>query len=208
MSVYSGFATRQQETFYDKLLLKTLQLLSARIFQVYRCNLTFDEIKWAKQLRKVSNYMILMDRNKWLEPKFSEALSPLAMFLKEVFTNELQNDTDKLSSLNTDISAIVDAKSEMSVRITSNKSQQHHQHSPNLHTLKHNESPSPSKDFKITQSQESMDRGRNNGLAYHKTEAKALLQSNDFQNGDNLSTQDKSLPKIVPLNTFLMPTQG
>jgi len=31
MSVYSGFATRQQETFYNKLLDKMIQLISVKL---------------------------------------------------------------------------------------------------------------------------------------------------------------------------------
>ena len=34
MSVYSGFATRQQETFYNKLLEKLIQLLETRVMGV------------------------------------------------------------------------------------------------------------------------------------------------------------------------------
>lgn len=36
MSVYSGFATREQETFYYKLLDKTLQLMSKRLVAFFR----------------------------------------------------------------------------------------------------------------------------------------------------------------------------
>jgi len=35
MSVYSGFATRQQETFYYKLLFKSVELMGARILAFY-----------------------------------------------------------------------------------------------------------------------------------------------------------------------------
>lgn len=33
MSVYSGFATRQQESFYNKLLERMVQLLSVKLLQ-------------------------------------------------------------------------------------------------------------------------------------------------------------------------------
>jgi hypothetical protein len=35
MSVYSGFGTRQQETFYNKLLEKSLLLLTKRLLQFF-----------------------------------------------------------------------------------------------------------------------------------------------------------------------------
>jgi hypothetical protein len=35
MSVYSGFGTRQQETFYDRLIEKLLQLLETKIIRTY-----------------------------------------------------------------------------------------------------------------------------------------------------------------------------
>ena len=36
MSVYSGFATRQQESFYNKLIEKTLKLLTQRVIVFYK----------------------------------------------------------------------------------------------------------------------------------------------------------------------------
>ena len=36
MSVYSGFATRQQETLYDKLVEKALQMLSTRVLECFQ----------------------------------------------------------------------------------------------------------------------------------------------------------------------------
>ena len=35
MSIYSGFATRQQETFYDKLLFKLIELIQDKIVFQY-----------------------------------------------------------------------------------------------------------------------------------------------------------------------------
>ena len=36
MSVYSGFATRQQESFYNKLLERMIQLLSLKLLQTMK----------------------------------------------------------------------------------------------------------------------------------------------------------------------------
>ena len=35
MSIYSGFATRQQEGFYDKLIEKALEILCDRVLKIY-----------------------------------------------------------------------------------------------------------------------------------------------------------------------------
>jgi hypothetical protein len=36
MSIYSGFGTRQQETFYNKLIEKVLEVLSDKILKFYQ----------------------------------------------------------------------------------------------------------------------------------------------------------------------------
>jgi hypothetical protein len=41
MSVYSGFATRQQETFYNKLLERMIQLLAVKLLQSLK---TIDQL--------------------------------------------------------------------------------------------------------------------------------------------------------------------
>lgn len=96
---------------------------------MYKTDLMFDELKWVKSIRKLSKYMMLMDKNKYLDPKFSDAINPLAEFLKEYFNNQLlqsHNDMDKLSSLTTDLSAFQDNKSEISLRLNSNKLNTNH----------------------------------------------------------------------------------
>ena len=54
---------------------------------MYKADLMFDELKWVKSIRKLSKYMMLMDKNKYLDPKFSDAINPLAEFLKDYFNN-------------------------------------------------------------------------------------------------------------------------
>lgn len=48
MSVYSGFATRQQETFYNKLIEKTLSMLGTRLIYFYKNESIPDELKWCR----------------------------------------------------------------------------------------------------------------------------------------------------------------
>jgi len=53
MSVYSGFATRQQETFYNKLIEKAFNLMTNRLMMFFKNEVPQDELKWGKQMRKV-----------------------------------------------------------------------------------------------------------------------------------------------------------
>jgi len=140
MSVYSGFSTRQQEGFYNKVLERTIQLLAVKLMQTIKA---LDEAtvplkpapqkslgespavlgvvgsesdrKWFGHVRKLYKAIYSMDKQKYLEPKFSTSLYPLLKFLVKRFgvggalTEEISdgkspgklgfNDTFSLSSL-------------------------------------------------------------------------------------------------------------
>ena len=92
MSVYSGFGTRQQESFYNKLLERTLQLLALKLVSVLKVTdetllTTTDEEreahgKWLAHIKKCFKAIYKMERTKYLEPKFALSLYPLIKFLK------------------------------------------------------------------------------------------------------------------------------
>ena len=133
MSVYSGFATRQQECFYNKLLERMIQLLAVKLIQLIK---TVDELlgakkqdspgrtspkhtelfqispeakeespavlavvgldtdkKWLMHVGKIYKAIYNMDKQKYLEPKFSTSIYPVIKFLhkryglKGMFTN-------------------------------------------------------------------------------------------------------------------------
>jgi len=88
MSVYSGFATRQQETFYNKVLEKSISMMATRLI-AYLKGIQTDELRWARQLRKLIKYSYAMDKNKFLPPKFSESFLPLAQVLKEHYVTHI-----------------------------------------------------------------------------------------------------------------------
>ena len=44
-------------------------------------------MKWAKQLRKLFKYMLLMEKTKYLAPKYSDHLEVLSNFIKEHLVN-------------------------------------------------------------------------------------------------------------------------
>ena len=67
MSVYSGFVTREQETFYYKLLDRTVLLMSKRLIAFFRNGRSFqmlilldemyDDRDWVKKMRKIFKFM-------------------------------------------------------------------------------------------------------------------------------------------------------
>ncbi|CAI2370205.1 unnamed protein product [Moneuplotes crassus] len=88
MSIYSGFATRQQEGFYNKITLRVMEMISDRLIAFVRAD-PFDEESWYSHLRKIYKYMEVMERQKYLDPKFSHGIKKLI----KVYKNHL-NITD------------------------------------------------------------------------------------------------------------------
>ena len=78
-AVYSGFATRQLELFYDQLLNKALELLSHKLLSFYNgCKAIKDLIWWcleltderlfAKKMLKIHRTLTKLEEQKYLEP--------------------------------------------------------------------------------------------------------------------------------------------
>lgn len=84
MSVYSGFTTRQQETFYLKLIEKFITILSNKLIKILL--LAEPDNKFNQYIRKIFKCVQQMDRNKHLEPHFSETMEPLYRFIKKNYT--------------------------------------------------------------------------------------------------------------------------
>ena len=81
MSIYSGFAKRSQETVYNKLVFKALDMLSQYVY-CSRFNKPFaDELKFSKKMLKLYKAMNYMEKNKHLEPNMSVAIHHLAKHL-------------------------------------------------------------------------------------------------------------------------------
>ncbi len=92
MSVYCGFATRQQETFYLKLVEKCLQLLSYKAFVGARGSkqpllsheitaVHLEETAWASKMVRLYKTMRHMEHYKYLEPHFSLSIKPIVGFM-------------------------------------------------------------------------------------------------------------------------------
>ncbi len=72
MSIYSGFATRQQEEIYDSYLEGVINLLQRRLLKFYKKE-TADDSKFAATIKKLHNSMGKMEKYKYLEPKLSKS---------------------------------------------------------------------------------------------------------------------------------------
>lgn len=105
MSVYSGFTTRKQETYYNQLLIKLMERLVALSWKYInnslkqtnaknKLNNTIDShVSWPENLTnndrkswtsiyKAFKSLSLMDKIKHLEPKFSNPLKPLVKLIQ------------------------------------------------------------------------------------------------------------------------------
>ena len=90
MSIYSGFATRQQETTYNKFMFKTLQIMAEEISgrkrgpTVYKDGDSVSNMSinygdgFEKKIVKCYKALRYMEESKHLEPKFSQAFRDLA----------------------------------------------------------------------------------------------------------------------------------
>jgi hypothetical protein len=76
MSIYSGFATRQQEHKYNSLLETLIIALKKRIIKFYNRE-EADEDKFKLLLKKVYKKMYILEKGKFMTPKYTSCLSDL-----------------------------------------------------------------------------------------------------------------------------------
>lgn len=76
MSIYSGFATRQQEQTYDGLLHDLLDVLQRRLIKFYTGK-EADEHKFHLILNNIHTHLARMEDSKYLEPKYSPVFKEL-----------------------------------------------------------------------------------------------------------------------------------
>lgn len=81
MSIYSGFATRQQESFYNKITMRAIEMISDRVIAFMRAD-AFDEETWYFHLKKIYKYMEILETKKYLPPKFSEGMGKMIKHYK------------------------------------------------------------------------------------------------------------------------------
>ncbi|EAR88364.2 hypothetical protein TTHERM_00812810 (macronuclear) [Tetrahymena thermophila SB210] len=99
MSIYSGFANRQLESNYNRLIEGTLRILQSRILKFYE-EFPEDDKNFIKLLSKNVSYLAIMERNKYLPPKLSECLKDICSFLEiEIPSNEQQAINGNINNL-------------------------------------------------------------------------------------------------------------
>ncbi|CAI2377557.1 unnamed protein product [Moneuplotes crassus] len=81
MSIYSGFATRNQEEFYNKLVQKLISMMSDKIIADLKGKSLPDEHSWSKSITKIHKTLAYMEQAKYLEPKFSYCFDDLTALL-------------------------------------------------------------------------------------------------------------------------------
>ncbi|CAI2377369.1 unnamed protein product [Moneuplotes crassus] len=82
MSIYSGFATRNQEDFYNRLVEKLISMMSEKIVANFNGQSLPDEISWSKKITKIHKTLAYMEQNKYLEPRYSYCFDDLTALLK------------------------------------------------------------------------------------------------------------------------------
>ena len=70
MSIYNGFATRQQETVYLKCIYYMFVILQSKVASSIT-GTHFDEFRFEEKFEKLYNKIRVMDKNKYLHPRFS-----------------------------------------------------------------------------------------------------------------------------------------
>lgn len=93
MSIYSGFATRFQEEAYDHCIDSLLYILQKRIIKFYQ-NEQADEEKFITLVLKLCSQMKNMEKNKYLEPKSSHAVTELIHYM-HVYQRNVVNQTEE-----------------------------------------------------------------------------------------------------------------
>jgi len=84
MSVYSGFSTRSQESYYDTLCMSLIVSLSQRVLKALRHEAVDDE-KFSKTITNIHKKLIEIELHKYLPPKASECLQDLVGFCHKNF---------------------------------------------------------------------------------------------------------------------------
>jgi len=82
MSIYSGFATREQETLYDETITSLLRMLCRRLLKFYEGEHS-DDTSFAMAVTKAQRVLRRQEKHKYLDPKVSLALDEFTDYLKD-----------------------------------------------------------------------------------------------------------------------------
>jgi hypothetical protein len=105
MSVYGGFTTRHQESVYNDLTLKLLDLMQQRLLEHPALK---EDLVWSHQLSKVVKSMRQLEQHKYLDPKLSQGVD---LLFSQVDRQSHREQLSSSSSLRSDNSAKPTSKS-------------------------------------------------------------------------------------------------
>lgn len=74
MSIYSGFGTRQEESAYNSIIEATIKLMQSKVSLIFKNDKQAIDPSFKIQLLKNYEMLIKLEKHKYLEPKFSEAI--------------------------------------------------------------------------------------------------------------------------------------
>ncbi len=74
MSIYSGFATRQQEEAYNEAVSSVIYILQKRLVKFFRGEAAND-VKFFQVLMRIVGSIRNMEEYKYLQPKFSQSIT-------------------------------------------------------------------------------------------------------------------------------------
>ena len=97
-----------KDTFYNKMLIKTLEMLSDRIIAFSRQD-PFDEETWFHHLNKIHKYMNILEINRYIEPKFTLSYGKLVSY----YNNKMNLDEVQSTSTHTSNSFIKETRKEI-----------------------------------------------------------------------------------------------
>lgn len=99
MSVYSGFATRQQESKYNGLVENLVIALKKRLIKFYNQD-PCDEDKFKLLIKKIYKKMFLLEKGKFMNPKYSTCFSDLIDTLNIEINYDTLSDASSMVSQN------------------------------------------------------------------------------------------------------------
>ncbi len=100
MSIYSGLATREDETNYNKLLTRLVSTMQDHIIELSNGIIASHfASKYTKLIAKMQTY----EEHKYLPPKFSTILKPIEEAMRETLLRKTKND---LASFNFKLEAV------------------------------------------------------------------------------------------------------
>eukprot|EP00347_Sterkiella_histriomuscorum_P020265 403338465 len=227
MSVYSGFATRQYETFYDQLTVKLIELLTEKILNMYNgrkllyqalyfINLDLqDERLFAKKTVKLHKTMLKLEQNKYLQPFMSQPLDSLSNYLRQNFSASNSTAMSSMSFLDVRSRSPRKANSQISAENIKSNSQVLMKNSIKMR----NSIESPNKSQLITLQQQykqpliqsrnasGLRQNENNSILYQSNSSTNGLELNDpheaynsFTNANSSISQNNKIPQTSQQN--------